>query len=60
MKYYMINDGINPDTVYGGEHLVCLDETEVKRLCNEWKENLFAIMHEASDCEIEEYGVYDS
>lgn len=57
--YYFINDGINPECVYGQEEPVCIDAATVEWLNTEWGVNLFDNMHEASAEEIEEYGVYD-
>lgn len=58
--YYFIDSGIDPDSIFGCEYPVCLDRAEVVRLCCIWNTNLFNVMHEASDREIEQYGVYDS
>lgn len=57
--YYMINDNVDPDSIYGSDYPVCLDAAEVKRLGAEWGANLFDQMHEATTEEIEKYGVYN-
>lgn len=60
MKKYYICDSDNFDIVFWSGDYVCLDEAEVNRLSAEWETNLMEIMHEATEKEIEEYGVYDS
>lgn len=56
--YYIPKDGINPDTIYGGEPVICISVEEIKRLSYEWDVNLMEQMREATQEEIEEYGVY--
>lgn len=56
--YYIVTEGQEADGVYGDQYPVCLPEEEVRRLSNEFGTNLFEVMHEASDEEIEKYGVY--
>ena len=57
--YYLPKDGIDPDTIYGAETIICLSENEVVRLSREWETDLMEQMREASQEEIEKYGVYD-
>jgi hypothetical protein len=57
--YYLPNDGIDPDTIYGSEPVVCISAKEVARLSREWETDLMEHMREATQEEIEEYGVYD-
>lgn len=57
---YFINDGINPDTIYGSEYPVCLAREFIDRLAAEWERpDLINDFHVASEDEIEEYGVYE-
>ena len=57
--YYVPKDGINPDTIYGGEPFTCISEEEIKRLSREWGVNLMEQMREATQEDIEEFGVYE-
>ena len=58
--YYLPVDGIAPETIYLNGDIVCIDETEIRRLSREWAVDLFQQMRPATDDEISEYGVYDS
>lgn len=58
--FWFMNDGINPDTIYGSGYPVCIDTEELERLSQEWGVDLREQMHEASEDEITEYGIYDS
>ena len=63
MKTYYIADPEHSDAIYGDQLPVCIDLAEVERLAREWDmttEDLLEQMHEASESEIEEYGVYDT
>ena len=57
--YYLPKDGVNPDTIYGSEQIVCISEKEVSRLSREWETDLMEQMREATQEEIGKYGVYD-
>lgn len=57
--YYMADDEF-ADKIFGDQYPVCLDKKEVERLSREWGVDVFEQMHEASQSEIDEYGVYDS
>ena len=59
-KYYFIDEGIEPDEIYGRESVCCLDEEEVQRLSEAYETDLFEYMHTATMEEIQLYGVYDS
>lgn len=59
-QYWIVTKGQEADDIYGGQYPVCLDTEEVERLSKEWDRNLFDVMHEATDEEIEQYGKYDS
>ena len=59
-KYYIITEGPKAEEIYGNQYPVCMDETEVKRLSQEWNEDLFEVMHEATPAELEQYGTYNS
>jgi len=59
-RYYFINAGENPDKIYGSGNPVCIDQAEFDRLCKEWNVDLHEQMHEATEEEIAQYGVYDS
>lgn len=58
--YYFPDAGIYAVDIFGGDSPVCIDSAEVERLGKEWDMDLFEHMHEATDEEIAEYGVYDS
>lgn len=56
---YIVTDGDEADGVYGDQYPVCIPEEEVRRLSKEFGTDLFEVMHEASEEEIERYGVYE-
>lgn len=61
-KYYFPNDE-HIETFFGSEYPVCVDLAELYRLANGWDksvDDLMEQMHEASESEIAEFGVYDS
>lgn len=61
-KYYFPNDD-HAETFFGSELPVCVDIAELVRLANGWGMDLDDLMeqvHEASESEIAEFGVYDS
>lgn len=63
MKTYYIANPEHSDAIYGDQLPVCIDLAEVERLAREWDmatEDLLEQMHEASESEIEECGVYDT
>ena len=57
--YYLPKDGVDPDTIYGSEQIVCISEKEVARLSSEWETDLIEQMRKATQEEIMKYGVYD-
>lgn len=59
MKTYYICDSENFDNIFGNQYPVCITRTELMRLSTEWECDLMEQFHEASESEIEEYGVYD-
>lgn len=62
MKTYYFPNSEHIDRIFGGVMPVCIDKEEVDRLYSdgdEW-ENIYSQVHEATDDEIAEYGVYDS
>ena len=59
-KYYFVNDNVDPDLIFGKEEVCCLNEEEVKRLSKAWDTDVFQQMHEATEKEMELYGVYNS
>ena len=59
MKYFFINADVNPELIYGSDYPTCLSEKAVRALSNEWGVDLFEQMHEASQKEIESYGVFE-
>ncbi|MBR2047147.1 MAG: hypothetical protein IJ960_00975 [Oscillospiraceae bacterium] len=62
MKHYYLANPEHSDAIYGDQYPVCIDLAEVKRLAHEWDmttEELLDQMHEASDAEIAEWGVYE-
>lgn len=59
---YYVADIEHSDSIYGDQLPVCLDLNEVKRLSREWNMSVDEIldqMHEASQEEIEDLGVYN-
>lgn len=58
--YYFPNSDVDLDSIYGNQDPVCIDEEELNRLAKEWGGDLFDRFHEASEKEIDQYGVYDS
>lgn len=57
---YFINDGINPDTIYGRNYQICLTRETIDWLSEEWERpDLINDFHEASPEEIEKYGAYE-
>lgn len=62
-KTYFIPNDEHMNTWFGSAYPVCMDLAEVSRLASDWGMELDEAMdqlHEASDAEIAEYGVYDS
>lgn len=62
-KIYYFPDSEHCDTFFGPGECVCVDYQELNRLAKGWNINLSELMvqvHEASEAEIKEYGVYDS
>ena len=63
-KTYYFPNPERESAFFGGEYPICVDFAEVERLANEWgyesTDSLLSEMHEASDSEIAEYGIYDS
>lgn len=62
MKTYYIANTEHSDAIYGDQLPICIDLNEVERLACEWDmttEELLEQMHEATDSEIEEWGVYN-
>lgn len=57
--YYLPKDGIDPDSIYGQEPVVCISAKEIARLSREWDVNLMDQMREATPDEIKEFGTYD-
>lgn len=57
--YYIPKDGIDPDTIYGGEPVVCISEKEIARLSREWETDVMEQMRPATSDEIKELGTYD-
>lgn len=57
--YYLPADGINPDTIYGGGPMVCISAEEIARLSHEWGVDLMEQMQEATQEDIELFGVYE-
>ena len=57
--YYLPKDGIDPETIYGSEPVVCISAKEISRLSREWEVDLMEQMEEATPEEIEEFGTYD-
>jgi hypothetical protein len=57
--YYLPKDGIDPDTIYGSEQIVCISEKEIAWLSREWETDLMEQMREATKEEIKKFGVYD-
>lgn len=69
MKTYYFPNSEYADTVFGSEMPICIDKDELHRLANEWsnydengqsESDVIDRFHEATESEIEEYGVYDS
>ena len=63
MKTYYFPNAENADAFFGSQSPVCVDAWELDRLAAEWgmeSDELRAQVHEASEDEIAEYGVYDS
>lgn len=56
---YYIADGQHADRIYGDQEPVCISEDEVRRLSQEWDDDLFQTMREATKDEIAQYGCYD-
>lgn len=59
--YYIANNEYS-DNIYGSDDPICIDLNEVKRLAREWDmttKELLDQMHEASEEEIAEWGVYE-
>lgn len=51
------------NTDFGSGDYICVDEAELRRLAFGWNmkyQDLLEQVHEASEAEIKEYGVYDS
>ena len=62
MKTYYIANPEYSDAIYGNQTPTCIDLAEVERLAREWDmttEELLEQMHEASEDEIAEYGIYE-
>lgn len=62
MKTYYFAEYPLADLIYGDEP-ICIDLADVSRIANEMSlttNDLLSLMHEASDDEIAEWGVYDS
>ena len=63
MKTYYFPNAEHSDAFFGGQSPVCVDAAELDRLAADWgldDDELRAQVHEASEDEIAEYGVYDS
>ena len=61
-KKYYLSDDEYVDSIYGSDHPICIDMTELKRLAREWElttAELRRQMHEASAEEIAGYGIYN-
>lgn len=56
-NYYLPKDGINPDTIYGGNPVVCISESEIRRLSAEWGTDVMAQMRPATEDELNEFGI---
>lgn len=59
-KYYFPATDEDMEEIYGSNHVVCLDEAEIRRLSSEWETDVSAQMREATPAEIAEYGTFDS
>lgn len=60
MTYYFPDFDIH-ESFFGNGDPICVDAAEIERLAVEWEfPDLMEHMHEASEDEINEYGVYDS
>lgn len=62
MKTYYIADSEHSDAIYGDQTPICIDLAEVNRLAREWgmtPDELLEQMHEATDSEIDVWGVYN-
>lgn len=62
-KFFFINSDVDPSLIFGSESECCLDAHEIRRLSGDgWPEfdELMEMFHEASQSEIDEFGVYDS
>ena len=62
-KTYYFPNGEYNDEFFGGSDAVCVDIEEVQRLACEWgmtTDELMARLHEATEDEIAEYGVYNT
>lgn len=62
-KTYYIADTEYSDAIYGDQLPTCLDLTEVERLAREWDmtaDELLAQMHEATEDDINEFGIYNA
>ena len=63
MKTYYFPDAEHIDTFFGSYDYVCVDRRELERLARDWGMSFGELrgqVHEASEAEIAEYGVYDS
>lgn len=61
-KIWYFADSEYMDNIYGSEYPVCIDYEEMKRLAGEWEMSIDELMeqfHEATEDEIEMYGVYN-
>lgn len=56
MTYFFIDDGVNPDTIYGDTNPYCISESELDWLAEEFGDEVRDQFHEAWDWEIERYG----
>lgn len=54
---YIVTEGQEADSIYGDQYPVCITGAEVRRLSNEFCRDLFEVLHEASEEEVERYGV---
>lgn len=55
--FYLPKDGINPDTIYGGNPVVCISESEIRRLSAEWGTDVMEQMRPATEAEFAEFGL---
>ena len=63
MKTYYFPNAEHADAFFGNQSPVCVDVKELDRLAAEWgmePDEIRGQVHEASEDEITEHGVYDS